>query len=232
MLDLSRTQALLGEQALQKLRDSAVAVFGVGGVGSFAAEALARCGVGRLILIDSDTVHPSNANRQIIALQSTMGRPKTHVMRERILDINPGAHVETHEIFYGAEAAEQVFAGEMNYVVDAIDSMDAKLSLILECKRRGIGIISSMGTGCKLYPERLRVMDVFDTKYDPIARLLRKRLREQGVGSLDVVCSDERPGLTCVDDEGRRVPSSIAFVPSVCGLIMAGVVVRKLAGVE
>lgn len=232
MLDLSRTQALLGEQALQKLKNSAVAVFGVGGVGSFAAEALARSGVGRLILVDSDTVHPSNANRQLIALQSTMGQPKTHVMRDRILDINPDAHVETHELFYSADTAEQVFAGEIDYVADAIDSMDAKLSLILECKRRGIGIISSMGTGCKLYPERLRVMDIFDTKYDPIARLLRKRLREQGVTGLDVVCSDEQPGLTCVDDEGRRVPSSIAFVPSVCGLMMAGVVVRKLAGVE
>jgi len=232
MLDLSRTQALLGGQALQSLKNSTVAVFGVGGVGSFAAEALARSGVGTLILVDNDIVQSSNANRQLIALQSTMGRQKTHVMRDRILDINPGACVKTYEIFYEEATGQYIFDDDIDYVVDAIDSMDAKLSLIVESKRRGIGIISSMGTGCKLYPERLRVMDVFDTKYDPIARLLRKRLRERGVGGLDVVCSDEQPGLTCIDDQGKRVPSSIAFVPSVCGLMMAGVVIRKLAGVE
>ena len=232
MLDDSRTRALIGGKGAQTLRQSVVMVFGIGGVGSYAAEALARAGVGKLVLVDSDIVKPSNCNRQLIALSSTVGRLKTHVMRDRILDINADAQVITHDVFYEEETADEVFGkSKVDFVVDAIDSLPSKVSLICECKDRGIDMISSMGAGNKLYPERFAVMDLFKTTCDPIARRLRKELRERGIDRLTVVCSDEKPISSEAEEDGKRVPASISFVPSVCGLLMAGYAVRSLIGV-
>lgn len=232
-MDDSRTVALLGTQATDKLKDCTVAVFGTGGVGSFAAEAIARAGVGTLILVDNDVVKPSNCNRQLVALSSTVGKYKTHVMRERILDINPQASVVTHEVFYDEESSDGIFSGQhIDYVVDAIDSLPSKVRLICECKSKGINIVSSMGAGNKLYPERFFVTDLYKTTCDPIAKILRKQLRSCGIDSLTVVCSDEPPLKSAAEEDGKRVPASISFVPSVCGLLMAGVVVRACAGVE
>lgn len=228
LLDLSRTEALIGEPEVCRLREAVVAVFGVGGVGSFAAEALARTGIGTLILVDNDVVKPSNCNRQLVALQSTIGKYKTQVMKERILDINPEARVVCHEVFYNKETADRILEGRIDYVVDAIDSLDSKVHLILECQRREIPVLSAMGAGNKLHPECFEVTDLFKTSYDPIAKILRKRLKDIGVKKLQVVCSTEQPKKTTAQEDGKRVPASIAFVPSACGLIMAGVVVRAL----
>lgn len=232
MLDDSRTVALLTEEKVRKLREAAVAVFGVGGVGSFAAEALARAGIGTLVLVDNDVVKPSNCNRQLVALSSTIGRKKVDVMAERIADINPQAKVAALDEFYDGTTSPEIFSNRIDYVIDAIDSMDSKENLILECHRRGIEMISSMGAGNKLYPERFAVTDIFRTSCDPIARILRKRLRDAGVNRLRVVCSDELPYKTQAREDGKNVPASISFVPSVCGLIMAGAAVRHIAGIE
>ena len=232
-MDESRTVALLGTQAVDMLKSSTVAIFGVGGVGSFAAEAIARAGVGRLVLVDNDVVKPSNCNRQLVALTSTVGQRKTHVMRERILDINKDARVIVHDVFYDEQTSDDIFEGQrIDYVVDAIDSIPSKVKLACECKKRNIAIVSSMGAGNKLYPERFGVMDLFQTTYDPIAKILRKQLRHCGIDSLTVVCSDEPPLPSAAEEDGKRIPASISFVPSVCGLLMAGVVVRSLAGVK
>ncbi|MEG2574483.1 MAG: tRNA threonylcarbamoyladenosine dehydratase [Christensenella sp.] len=232
MLDVSRTAALIGDMGVQKLKNACVAVFGIGGVGSYAAEALARAGVGTLCLIDNDVVKPSNCNRQLAALDSTIGKKKSDVMAKRVLDINPDINVIVHDVFYDADMSECIFSQKLDFVVDAIDSIRSKESLILECFARKIEMISSMGAGNKLYPERFEVIDIFKTKYDPIAKILRKRLREAGIQRLNVVCSDEQPQKTTLNDEGKQVPASISFVPSVCGLIMAGVAVRYIAGVK
>ncbi|WP_302761096.1 tRNA threonylcarbamoyladenosine dehydratase [Christensenella hongkongensis] len=231
-MDDSRTVALLGANAAAKLKDSAVAVFGVGGVGSFAAEALARAGVGTLILVDNDVVKPSNCNRQLVALSSTIGKKKVGVMKERILDINPQANVVAYDAFYDGQTSDELLSGPIDFVVDAIDSLRSKELLILECSRRGIEIISSMGAGNKLYPERFCIVDLFVTKCDPIAKILRKRLRDAGIDKLPVVCSDELPQKTQLAEDGKHVPASISFVPPVCGLLMAGYVVRRIIGVE
>ncbi|MEA4853564.1 MAG: tRNA threonylcarbamoyladenosine dehydratase [Christensenella sp.] len=228
-MDDSRTRALIGDAASDRLKKTTVAVFGVGGVGSYAAEALARAGVGTLVLIDDDVVKPSNCNRQLVALSSTIGMRKTQVMRERIMDINPQARVVTHEIFYNADTATQVFEGiKIDFVVDAIDSLPSKIELICECARRGLSTISAMGAGNKLYPERFEVTDLFRTSYDPIAKRLRKELKERGIRRLPVVCSTEQPVSTSASEDGKRVPASISFVPSVCGLLMAGYAVRTI----
>ncbi len=231
-MDESRTAALLGEDAIKKLKQSTVAVFGVGGVGSFATEALARAGVGKLMLIDNDIVKPSNCNRQLVALSSTIGKKKVEVMKERLLDINPQIEVLTHDVFYDESTSEGLLSGEISFVADAIDSLQSKEYLILECARREIEIISSMGAGNKLYPERFSVTDLFRTSCDPIAKILRKKLRDAGIKKLAVVCSDELPRKTQACEDGKRVPASISFVPSVCGLLMAGYIVRRLCGVE
>lgn len=232
-MDASRTIALLGEQAVDRLKNSTVAIFGVGGVGSFAAEAIARAGVGTIVLVDNDVVKPSNCNRQLVALESTVGRRKTHVMRERILDINKDAAVIVHDVFYDAQTSNSIFEGRhIDYIVDAIDSLPSKVSLICECKSRQIEIVSAMGAGNKLYPERFGVMDLYQTTCDPIARILRKQLRGCGIDRLTVVCSDEPPLSSAAEEDGKRVPASISFVPSVCGLLMAGVVLRHIAGVR
>lgn len=221
-----RTRLLLGEENFSKLAAAAVAIFGIGGVGSFVAEALARSGVGRLILIDKDAVDVTNINRQIHALSSTIGRPKVEVMRERILEINPAAEVDAIQKFYlPAAPAEDFFICRYDYAVDAIDTVSAKIELAVECARRGIPLISSMGAGNKLDPTRFKVADIYRTSVDPIAKVMRKKLRERGIERLKVVYSEEVPRKISA---GERVIGSAAFVPSVAGLIMAAAVVKDL----
>ena len=223
-----RTRLLLGAENFAKLQASTVAIFGIGGVGSFTAEALARSGVGHLVLIDKDDVDVTNINRQIHALSSTVGRSKVEVMRERILEINPAAEVDAVQKFYlPDEPAENFFICEYDYAVDAIDTISAKIELAVECQRRKIPLISSMGAGNKLDPTRFKVADIFQTSVDPIAKVMRKKLRERGVERLKVVYSEEVPRKI---DAGDKVIGSAAFVPSVAGLIMAAEVVKDLAG--
>lgn len=239
MHPFSRTERLLGPAALDTLRHSRVAVFGIGGVGSYAAEALARSAVGRFLLVDADLVCPTNLNRQIIALHSTLGRPKVEVMAERIHDINPVARVETRQTFYLPENADQTDLSAFDYVVDAIDTVSAKVELAVRAQQAGVPLISCMGAGNKLDPTRFEVADLFDTAVCPLCKVMRKELKERGVTALKVVYSREAP-LTPREDaaaepaapgsgkSGRRMPGSIAFVPSVAGLILAGEVVRDL----
>lgn len=246
----SRFEMLIGRKAIEKLEQSRVAVFGVGGVGSFAVEGLARCGVGKFILVDDDLVCLTNLNRQIHATRKTIGKPKVDVMKERILDINPKAEVETHQIFYLPETAGQLLDGRIDYIVDAIDTVTAKIDLVVKAKQKGIPIISSMGTGNKLDPEKLMITDISKTNTDPLARVMRKELRDRGITSLKVLFSAEIPSETidneqtscrdcCVCPKGterkctdrRSIPGSAAFVPPVAGLIIAGEVVRDLTGV-
>ena len=218
-----RLKLLIGEENFFKLATSTVAVFGIGGVGSFAAEALARSGIGHLVLIDKDNVDATNINRQIHALDTTIGRPKVSVMRERIKQINPSAQVDTVQKFLLPGAlVEDFFVCRYDYVVDAIDTLSAKIFLVEECTRRGIKIISSMGAGNKLDPTRFKVSDIFQTSIDPIAKVMRKQLRARGIKSLKVVWSDEQPRPM------QEFIGSAAFVPSVAGLIMASVIVKEL----
>lgn len=230
-----RTARLIGADALRRLESSHVLLVGIGGVGSFAAEALARGGVGTLTLLDFDRVAESNINRQLVALNSTVGLLKTQVMRSRILDINPDAVVNVIEIKYTAENADQVDLSGYDYIIDAIDSMNSKIELIMRAKAAGKPIISAMGAGNKLDPAQFIVTDLFSTENCPLARMLRKRLRKRGVESLEVVFSPE-PARDPRADEGGEVsrkgpPGSISFVPSSAGLVLAGAVIRRLAGV-
>ena len=221
--NFQRLKILIGAENFSKLTAATVAIFGIGGVGSFAAEALARSGVGRLILIDADNIDATNINRQLHALTTTIGRSKVEVMRERIQQINPAATVDTVQKFLlPCERAEDFFVCRYDYVVDAIDTLTAKIFLVEECTRRDIKIISSMGAGNKLDATRFRVSDVFQTSVDPVAKIMRKKLRERGINRLKVVWSDEVPRQV------QGVIGSTAFVPSVAGLIMAGEVVRDL----
>ena len=218
-----RLKLLIGAENVAKLNASTVAVFGVGGVGSYAVEALARSGVGHLILIDKDDIDATNINRQLHALNSTVGRSKVEVMRERVKDINPAAQVDAiQKFFLPSENVEDFFICRYDYVIDAIDTLTAKIFLVEECERRGIKIISSMGAGNKLDATRFRVGDIYQTTTDPVAKVMRKKLKERGIKSLKVVWSDESP-LPVKDFIG-----SAAFVPSVAGLIMAGEVVKDL----
>ena len=218
-----RLKLLIGEENLTKLNESTVAVFGVGGVGSFTVEALARSGVGHLVLIDKDNIDATNINRQLHALQSTVGRSKVEVMRERILNINPAAQVDSIQKFLlPSEPAEDFFICRYDYVVDAIDNISAKIFLVEECERRGIKIISSMGAGNKLDATRFKVSDIFQTSVDPVAKILRKKLKDKEIKSLKVVWSDEPPRPV------KDFIGSAAFVPSVAGLIIAGEVVKDL----
>lgn len=226
-----RIKLLIGAEKFLKLSAATVAVFGMGGVGSFTVEALARSGVGHLILIDKDDVDVTNINRQIHALSSTIGRSKVEVMRERILEINPAAHVETvHKFLLPSEPADDFFVSRYDYVVDAIDTITAKIFLVEECTRRGIKIISSMGAGNKLDATRFKVADIFQTTIDPVAKVMRKKLKELGIKNLKVVYSDEPPRVIDKGDLQGKVIGSAAFVPPVAGLIMAGEVVRDLIG--
>lgn len=236
MLDrFSRTRILLGAPALEKLARSRVAVFGVGGVGGYTVEALARSGIGSLDLIDNDTVSLTNINRQIIALQSTVGRLKTEVAAERARDINPDIKVCTHEIFYSPDTSGSINLSQFDYIVDAIDSVSGKIELAVQAKAAGVPIISSMGAGNKLDPTAFEVSDIFKTSVCPLARVMRYELKKRGIKRLKVVYSKETPLTPIADEEvlteckGRRsVPGSTAFVPSVVGLIIASEVIKDL----
>lgn len=258
-----RTESLLGAEGMERLSSARVAVFGIGGVGGFAVEALARSGIGTLDLIDSDTVCESNLNRQIIALHSTLGKSKVEVMRGRVLDINPQATVNIHNCFFLPENAGKFPFSEYTYIIDAVDTVTAKLELILRAKEAGVPIISCMGAGNKLDPTRFRVADIYQTKVCPLAKVMRRELKKLGVKQLKVVYSEELPFVLQDGNVGmqmqamqegtketaeaqenmgqdpnpsretakrRSTPGSIAFVPSVAGLILAGEVIKDIAG--
>lgn len=222
----SRTEMLLGENSTKKLADSRVAVFGIGGVGGYAVEALARSGVGTLDLIDNDKVCLSNINRQIIATHSTLGEYKVDVAKARIADINPNATVNTYKTFYMPERASEFDFSKYDYIIDAIDTVTAKLDLAVRATELSIPIISSMGAGNKLDPTAFEVADIYKTSVCPLAKVMRYELRKRGVKKLKVVYSKEPPVSPSKD--GERVPASCAFVPSVVGLIIAGEVIRDL----
>ena len=242
----SRTELLLGKEAMNKLENSRVAVFGIGGVGGYVCEALVRSGVGTFDLIDDDKVCLTNLNRQIIATRKTVGQYKTEVMRDRILDINPKADVRIHNCFYLPENADFDFS-EYDYVVDAVDTVTAKIELIMRAKEAGTPVISSMGAGNKLDASAFRVADIYKTKVCPLAKVMRRELKKRGVKKLKVVYSEEQPirpiedmaiscrshcicppGATHKCTERRDIPGSVAFVPSVVGLIIAGEVIKDL----
>ena len=223
----SRTELLLGEEAMEILKNARVAVFGIGGVGGYVTEALARSGVGALDLTDKDRVCLSNLNRQIIATHKSIGKYKTEVMRERILDINPEAEVRTHECFYLPETKGEFDFSSYSYVVDAVDTVTAKLSLAEEAKAAGVPMISSMGAGNKLNPFLFETADIYETSVCPLARVMRRELRKRGIDHLKVVYSKEAPLRPLREADG---PGSTAFVPSVAGLLIASEVIRDLTG--
>ncbi len=221
----SRTELLLGEEAMEILKNARVAVFGIGGVGGYVTEALARSGVGALDLTDKDRVSLSNLNRKIIPTHKSIGKYKTEVMRERILDINPEAEVRTHECFYLPETKGEFDFSSYSYVVDAVDTVTAKLSLAEEAKAAGVPIISSMGAGNKLNPFLFEAADIYETSVCPLARVMRRELRKRGIDHLKVVYSKEAPLRPLREADG---PGSTAFVPSVAGLLIASEVIRDL----
>ncbi len=234
----SRTELLVGSEGMERLQRARVAVFGVGGVGGYVVEALARSGVGTLDIIDADTVCLSNLNRQIIATHKTIGQYKVDAAKERILEINPEAKVNAHRCFYLPENAEQFDFREYDYVVDAIDTVTGKIELVMQADRAGIPIISSMGAGNKLDPTAFRVADIYKTNVCPLAKVMRRELKKRGIKKLKVVYSEEKPLTPMVSadmqieqEEGssrRQTPGSNAFVPSVVGLIIAGEVIKDL----
>ena len=226
-MQFSRTAMLIGEEALKKLASKRVAVFGIGGVGSYVVEALARSGIGALDLIDSDTVNVTNINRQIIATHDTIGRSKVDVAKERILSINPDAQVNIHNVFYLPENADNFDFSQYDYVVDAVDTVTAKIDIIVKSKESQTPVISSMGTGNKLDPTAFMVADIYETTVCPLARVMRRELKKRGVESLKVLYSKEEPKTPTPEGEDR-VPASISFVPSVAGLIIAGEVIKDL----
>lgn len=232
----SRTERLLGTAAMERLAVSRVAVFGIGGVGGMTAEALARSGIGSITLIDNDKICLSNINRQIIALDKTVGLDKVDVMRERIMDINPAAVVSVHKCFYLPENADSFDLSQYDYVVDAVDTVTAKLELAVRAQRAATPMISCMGAGNKLDPTRFEVEDIYSTSVCPLARVMRRELKKKGVAALKVVYSREEARMPMEQPGGgeagnrRAVPGSLAFVPSVAGLIMAGEVIRDILG--
>ena len=219
----SRTQLLIGADAIKKLSESRVAVFGIGGVGGYVAEALARSGVYKLDLIDKDEVSLTNINRQIIALHSTLGRAKVDVMKERILDINPEAEVRTYKCFYLPETRDLFDFSQYDYVVDAVDTVTAKIQLIVQAKERNVPIICSMGAGNKVVPTAFEVADISETSVCPLARVMRQECKKRGLTGVKVVYSKEKPAVVTAD-----FPASCAFVPSVAGLIIASEVIKDL----
>lgn len=238
----SRTELLLGSEALDKLEGKRVAIFGVGGVGGYVCEALVRSGIGEFDICDDDDVAPSNINRQIIATNSTIGRPKVEVMKERMLDINPDVKVNVHQCFFLPENADTFPFEEYDYIVDAVDTVTAKLEIIMRAKEKGVPVISSMGAGNKLDPTRFQVADIYKTNVDPLAKVMRRELRKRGVKKLKVVYSTEEPIAANASAEAnadtsaaevpahprRSTPGSISFVPSVVGLIIASEVIKDL----
>ncbi|MCH5266506.1 MAG: tRNA threonylcarbamoyladenosine dehydratase [Lachnospiraceae bacterium] len=243
----SRTQLLLGKEAMERLAQARVAVFGIGGVGGYTVEALVRSGVGAIDLIDDDKVCLTNLNRQILALRSTIGKYKVDVMKERILDINPDCKVEIHKCFYLPETREEFDFEKYSYVVDAVDTVTAKIELVMQAGESGTPIISSMGAGNKLNPAEFEVADIYKTSMCPLAKVMRRELKKRGVKKLKVVYSKEKPirpiedmSISCRTNcicppgakhtctERRDIPGSTAFVPSVAGLIIASEVIRDL----
>ena len=233
-----RTEALLGADSIDKLKNSSVAIFGIGGVGGYVTEALARSGVGHFLLVDSDDVDITNINRQIIALSSTVGRSKVEVMKERILDINDKADVEIRKCFYLPENAHEFDFSKYDYIVDAVDTVTAKINIISKAKECGVKIISAMGAGNKLDPTAFKVADISKTKVCPLAKVMRYELKKRGIKGVKVVYSEEMPavtGMKATDEvngdtasKRRAIPASIAFAPSVMGLIMASEVIKDL----
>ncbi|MDD2190683.1 MAG: tRNA threonylcarbamoyladenosine dehydratase [Eubacteriales bacterium] len=231
--EFSRTELLLGAEGMRRLHNARVAVFGVGGVGSFAVEALIRSGIGSIDLFDSDNVSLTNINRQLIATRKTIGKKKVEVMRDRILEINPSANVDAHDIFYGADNASDYDLSIYDYIIDAIDTVSSKLVLIESAKTQNVPIISSMGAGNKLDPTKLEVADITKTSMCPLAKVMRYELRKRGIQDLKVVYSKETPIKPAIDEsKNKQVPGSVAFVPSVAGLILAGEVIKYLAITE
>lgn len=235
--EFSRTELLIGTEGLDKLKKAAVMVLGVGGVGSHCIEALARSGVGKLILVDNDKVSQTNINRQSIAYHSTVGEYKTKLMKDRIWDINPAADVVTYETFVLPENLHEIFKEHVDYIIDAIDTVTAKLALVQYAKEHEIPIISCMGTGNKLHPELFEITDISKTSVCPLCKVMRKELKNRGISHLKVLYSKETPvdtsGKETGEDKGMRraLPGSIAFVPPVAGLMIAGYVIREIAGV-
>ena len=226
----SRTELLIKKEGLEKLSRAKVAIFGIGGVGGFVTEGLVRAGVGNIVLIDHDTVSESNLNRLIIATTKTIGKYKVDVMKERILDINPDANVEVHKEFFMPNSGTDIINDGLTYVVDCVDTVTAKLEIINRCKNLGIPVISAMGTGNKLDPSRFEITDISKTSVCPLAKVMRKELKNRGITNLKVIYSKEEPIKTGVIDEEshKQVPGSISFVPSVAGLMIAGEVVRDI----
>ncbi|MDY3872148.1 MAG: tRNA threonylcarbamoyladenosine dehydratase [Roseburia lenta] len=247
LTQFSRTELLLGKEGMERLKNARVAVFGVGGVGGYVCEALVRSGVGSFDLIDDDKVCLTNLNRQIIATRSTVGKYKVDVMKERMLDINPDVQVETYKCFFLPENADDFPFAEYDYVVDAVDTVTAKIELVMKCQSMGVPIISSMGAGNKLDASAFQVADIYKTKMCPLAKVMRRELKKRGIKKLKVVYSEEKPTRPIEDmaiscrthcicppgaahkcTERRDIPGSVAFVPSVAGLIVAGEVVKDL----
>ncbi|MBO7631585.1 MAG: tRNA threonylcarbamoyladenosine dehydratase [Lachnospiraceae bacterium] len=245
----SRTQLLLGPEAMGSLSQKRVAVFGIGGVGGYVCEALVRSGVGAFDLVDDDKVCLTNLNRQIIATRKTVGKYKAEVMRDRMLEINPNAQIEVHKCFFLPENADDFPFSEYDYIVDAVDTVTAKVELIMRAQKEGVPIISAMGAGNKLDAGRLKIADIYDTKICPLARVMRKELKKRNVKRLKVVYSDEQPirpmedmSISCRTHcicppgaqhkctERRDIPGSTAFVPAVAGLLIAGEIVKDLSG--
>ncbi len=235
----SRSALLLGAEAMEKLRQSRVAVFGVGGVGGYAVEALARSGIGELHLIDNDTVSLTNLNRQILALHSTLGRAKVEVMRERVLDINPDCRVYAYQTFFLSETAGDFDFTKFDYVVDAIDTVAGKIQIAVSAREAGVPVISAMGAGNKLDPTRFEVAALEKTSVCPLARVMRRELKKRGISGVKVVYSREEPTVPCsgvetddVHEARRQTPGSLPFVPSAAGLVLASAVVYDLIGVQ
>lgn len=230
MSQFIRSEMLLGEDSTKKLKNASVAVFGIGGVGSYVCEALVRMGVGRLTFIDNDTVSLSNINRQLIALYSTVGRYKTEVMKERACDINPNAQIEALNIFYSPENGDEIDFTDFDYIVDAIDTVTSKLFIIEKAYKLGIPVISSMGTGNKLDASRLKITDISKTHICPLARVMRRELKKRNILKLKVLWSDEEPLKPRFKEESnkRSTPGSVSYVPSSAGLLIAGEVIKDI----
>ncbi len=243
----SRTEFLIGKDGLDKLKNSKVAVFGIGGVGTYVVEGLARSGIGHFVLIDHDIICITNINRQIHATTKTIGQAKVDVMKQRILEINPQAEVEVFKCFYLPDKSDDLISDDYDYIVDAVDTITAKIDLVIQAQKRGIPIISCMGAGNKLDPTKFQVADIYKTTMDPLSKVMRRELRRRGIKSLKVVYSTEQPiksgeseensydadvvnpeetGITCTNK--KHAPGSISFVPSVAGLIIAGEVIKEL----
>ncbi len=231
----SRTEMLIGNEGMEKLNDAKVAIFGLGGVGSFVCEGLARSGIGNFILVDYDKIDETNINRQLIATVKTVGKYKVDLMRERILEINPDANVETYKEFYMADSEIDILTEDLSYAVDCVDTIMAKIAIICKCDEIGVPVISSMGTGNKLDPSMFEVADIFETSVCPLARIMKKDLRKRNIEKLKVVYSKEHPINTndcAINKQNRKykVKGSVSFVPSVAGLIIAGEVVKDIVG--